>query len=125
MSERAKNYDRRGANSTSPSGSANANAVNEVFGLVKSYARQETLGPLSGIGRWIGAGIAGALCLGIGGVLMLLAGLRLLQTEISFFKGHGFGSVLAYFIVLVVSAAIIGLAALRIKKTTLDKRGHR
>ena len=49
--------------------------------LVKAYAKQETIGPLKGAGRWIGMGMAGALTLGLGLSLILLGLLRLLQTE--------------------------------------------
>ncbi|MBI5090081.1 MAG: hypothetical protein HZB15_14795, partial [Actinobacteria bacterium] len=31
--------------------------IGEVIELVKDYARQETLGPLRGAGRWLAAGV--------------------------------------------------------------------
>ena len=37
--------------------------VGEVFEYVKEYARQETVGPLKGAGRWLGYGAAGAILL--------------------------------------------------------------
>ncbi len=49
--------------------------------LVRDYAKQETLGPLKGAGRWLGYGVAGALLLGLGLALILLGLLRLIQTE--------------------------------------------
>lgn len=53
----------------------------ELWDLVRAYAKQETLEPLKGIGRYAALGIAGSLLLSIGLVLLLLGGLRALQTQ--------------------------------------------
>ncbi len=53
----------------------------EFKDLVVSYAKQETLEPIKGLGRFIAFGVAGSLMLGTGLVLCALAGLRALQTE--------------------------------------------
>jgi Putative Actinobacterial Holin-X, holin superfamily III len=53
----------------------------EAFDLVKDYARQETLGPLKRLGRYLGLGLAGAVLLGFGVLFAAIAGLRALQTE--------------------------------------------
>lgn len=97
-------------------------SVGDVVNLVKTYARQETVGPLKNAGRWLGMGAAGAFALGVGGVLVLLGLLRLLQTEWDR-SARGSLSWLAYVIVLVVAAGAIALAASRIKKDSLDKPG--
>ncbi len=47
-------------------------SIGEVVEFVKTYAKQETVGPLKGAGRWIAFGAAGAVCLGIGLSLLLL-----------------------------------------------------
>ena len=39
-------------------------SIGQVIDLVKEYARQETLGPIKGAGRWLAAGAAGALLTG-------------------------------------------------------------
>ena len=49
--------------------------------LVKDYARQETLGPLKGAGRWIALGLVGALLIGTATGFLVLGTLRLVQTE--------------------------------------------
>jgi peptidoglycan biosynthesis protein MviN/MurJ (putative lipid II flippase) len=95
-------------------------SVGEVVNLVKAYAKQETVGPLKNTGRWMAMGTAGALALAIGGVLLLLGLLRLLQTEWER-SARGSLSWLPYVIVLVVAAAAIALAVSRIKKDSLDK----
>lgn len=77
----------------------------ELFQLVVGYAKQETLDPVKNLGRFIGYGMAGALLSSLGAVLLLLGGLRLLQTETGdTFDGNW--SFVPYVVVLVVSGAI-------------------
>jgi len=53
----------------------------ELVDLLKNYARQETVGPLKGVGRYLAFGIAGSVLLALSVVLLTLALLRALQTE--------------------------------------------
>lgn len=77
----------------------------ELFQLVVGYAKQETLDPVKNLGRFIGYGMAGALLSSLGAVLLLLGGLRLLQTETGdTFDGNW--TFVPYVVVLVVSGAI-------------------
>ena len=85
---------------------------------VTAYAKQETVGPLRGAGRWLGFGVAGAFALGLGLMLLLLGLLRLLQTEWTR-SATGSLSWLAYLITLVVAGAVLALAISRISKSTL------
>ena len=98
---------------------AESASVGDVVDLVKGYARQETLGPLKGAGRWLALGTAGATFLGLGLVLVLLGVLRLLQTELDAFDG-GFSWV-PYVIVLVICGLLSAIALSRVKKATLGK----
>ena len=95
-------------------------SVGEVVDFVKTYAKQETVGPLKGAGRWIGYGAAGAVALGLGLSLILLGLLRVLQVETDFGTSE-YWSWVPYLIVLVACGLLIGLAVLRINKTYLDK----
>jgi hypothetical protein len=84
--------------------------IQELREMVVTYAKQETIDPLKGLGRFVGYGVAGSLLLGIGFVLLTLAGLRALQTQTgSTFRGNL--SWLPYVItlvgVLVVAAATV------------------
>jgi hypothetical protein len=89
--------------------------ASELFELTKTYARQETVDPLKGVGRYLAFGVAGALVLGVGVILLMLAGLRALQTETgSTFTGNW--SWVPYLIVLVVAAGLVALAISRISK---------
>ncbi|HEC10166.1 MAG TPA: hypothetical protein ENI86_11485 [Acidimicrobiales bacterium] len=53
----------------------------ELVELLKDYARQETVGPLKGVGRYLAFGLAGSLLIAVAVVLLTLALLRALQTE--------------------------------------------
>ncbi len=91
--------------------------ANELWALTRDYARQETVDPLKGVGRYLAYGAAGALLGGIGVILLMLAGLRALQTETGT-TFEGTWSWVPYVIVLVVAAAIAAYAFARISRET-------
>ena len=75
----------------------------ELWGLTKDYARQETVEPLKGVGRYLGLrGRRALLSAASGVILLLLAGLRALQTETGTHL-HRQLSWVPYLIVLVVA----------------------
>jgi hypothetical protein len=92
--------------------------TSELWALTKDYAKQETIDPLKGVGRYLTFGVPGAVLIGFGVVLLMLSGLRALQTQTGS-TFHGSLSWLPYIIVLVVSA---GLAALAVTRITNTKR---
>lgn len=92
-------------------------AGSDFFQLVVEYAKQETLGPLKSLGRFVALGVAGSLALAAGAVFLLLAGLRAIQTETgSTFTGNL--SWLPYVITAAAAAIVAALAAWRITKGT-------
>ena len=98
-------------------------SISEVVDLVTAYAKQETLGPLRGAGKWIGRGVAGAACLGLGLSLVALAILRLVQTEWDR-SAEGSLSWIPYLIALVFCGICIAVAISRINKNSLNKEPH-
>ena len=98
--------------------------VSDVVELVKAYVLQETIDPLRGAARFIAFGLAGAVLI-VGGTIMLLVGLlRFLQTrDLSAF--HDDWSFVPYLITLVPCLACIALALSRITKTGLDRTEDR
>lgn len=54
--------------------------VGELKNMVVGYAKQETIDPLKSLGRYVGFGAAGGLCIGLGALLLTMALLRGLQT---------------------------------------------
>jgi hypothetical protein len=89
--------------------------------LVIDYVKQETLEPLKALGRFLAFGIAGSLALCVGLVLLLVALLRLLQTETDgTFAGNL--SWLPYAIVAVAALVVIGLTAWRVARGPAARR---
>jgi hypothetical protein len=84
----------------------------EFADLVVAYTKQETLGPLRGLGRFVALGVSGSIALSVGALLLLLALLRALQTETgSTFTGHL--SWLPYLITAAAALAVLGLSVWR------------
>ena len=102
-----------GAHKKDESGKGLFSEFGEVKDLVIAYAKQETIEPIKGLGRFLAFGMAGSFLLSIGLLLLLLAGLRALQTETgTTFTGNW--SWAPYMIVLTVAAGLAGLTLSRI-----------
>ncbi len=102
------------------------NQVSELIALVKTYTRQETIEPLKGLARYLLFGVLGSVLLGTGVILLVVALLRVLQTETGdAFDGNW--SWVPYAITIVVSGAVVGLALAGISrgKAKNDQRGAR
>ena len=95
-------------------------SIAEVVELVTAYAKQETLGPLRGAGRWVARGAAGAACLGLGLTIVTLGVLRLVQTEWDR-SSEGSLSWVAFLVAFVFCVALLALAISRINRDTLNK----
>jgi hypothetical protein len=95
----------------------------DVVQLVLDYAKQETLGPLKGLARFVAFGAAGAVGLSAGAMLLLLGLLRGLQTETgSTFRGDW--SWAPYLLTGVVATVVLVLSVLRIKKGPATQRSQ-
>ena len=95
----------------------------DVIQLVLDYAKQETLGPLKGLARFVAFGVAGAIALSAGAMLLLLGLLRALQTETgSTFRGDW--SWAPYLVTAAAAMMVLVLAAWRIKKGPAAKRSQ-
>ena len=106
--------------STPPPRREDQPSIGTVVDMVKTYAKQETLGPLKGAGKWLAMGTAGAALLGLGLSLVTLGVLRLVQTEWDR-SARGSLSWLAYLIAFVLCVAFLVLALSRINKDSLNK----
>ena len=87
-------------------------ARRDAISLVIAYVKQETLDPLKQLGRFVLFGVVGSVAIAVGTVMLLIATLRVLQTETGAF--HGNLSWLPYLIVAVVALAVIAAAGWRI-----------
>jgi hypothetical protein len=97
--------------------------VNDLLETVKAYARQETIEPIRGGAKAAALGVAGVLFLGIGIIIILVATLRLLQTETTAFRGEWM-ALLPYLITFLAALACISVSLVFIRRSELD-RGRR
>ena len=92
----------------------------DVGELLVAYAKQETVEPLRGLGRWIGFGAGGSVLIAMGIFFLLLSVLRALQTETgTTFTGNW--SWAPYVIVLIGALLVGGLSYWAVK----SKKGKR
>lgn len=89
--------------------------LDELAGLIIAYVKQETVDPIKSLGRFVAFGVAGALLLAIGGGMLALGTVRLLQSETG---AHLRGDLtwVPYTGGLLVAAIGAGWAATRITK---------
>lgn len=95
--------------------------VSEVVDAIIAYAKDQTLGPLRGAGRWILWGAIGAVLLGSGALLLLLGALRALQTEWTGVGANWAWSWVPYLIVLLLAIALLVLTLTRINRDHLAR----
>ncbi len=62
--------------------------LQELWELLKAYAKQETIGPLKNLGRQVGYGIVGSMSFSLGILLLALGLMRWLQTHVQFTMDH-------------------------------------
>lgn len=101
--------DKRGEDTSLPG------LATDLWDLVRAYAKQETIEPIKGIGRFVAFGLAGSLLLGVGAVLLALAVLRALQSETGSALDGGW-SFAPYLLTLAVCAGVIGAAVAAMRR---------
>jgi predicted cobalt transporter CbtA len=93
----------------------------DVAQVVIDYAKQETLGPLQGLARFMLFGVSGSIVLTVGLILLLVGLLRALQTETgSALTGNL--SWVPYACVAVVALAVMALAVWRVARGPAARR---
>ncbi len=93
--------------------------LQELWELLRDYAKQETIDPLRQLGRYLGFGVGGSLLIAFGSILMGLATLRFLQTQTGDFF-LGWRSVLPYVIVLFELALVAGASVVAAQRHSRD-----
>ena len=93
--------------------------LTELYNLVVNYARQQTIDPIRGVGRWLAFGLIGAVLMSIGLVLGVLGVLRLIQTT-TIGESNSW-SWTGYLITIAACIAVGWLAVSRIRRGTLAK----
>lgn len=87
--------------------------LRELVDLVVTYAKQQTLDPLKQLARWVGFGVAGALFIAIGFLLLGLGLLRAIQSQAGEHLA-GNWSWVPYLVVVVFLGVVIALVVRRI-----------
>jgi Putative Actinobacterial Holin-X, holin superfamily III len=84
--------------------------LRELRDLVIAYAKQETIDPIKGLGRYVAYGLLGALLVGTGVMFVQIGVLRILEGDLGTPHFTGNWSWVPYAIVVVGSAALAALA---------------
>jgi len=99
----------------------------ETLELVRDYAKQETVGPLKGAGRWLGFGLLAAFFMSVGIIIVLVGVLRLSQDIIlhTLWPERADGlSFIPYLVTIAVGLALSGFSWSRVSVFELN-RGSR
>jgi hypothetical protein len=90
--------------------------IRELWLLVRTYATQELLTPLKGLGLYLLWGVGGALLVVLGSGIFLLGILRLIQTETVRGQARHGTTALPYLILAVLCVGLIFLLYRRINR---------
>ena len=99
----------------------------ETYELVRDYAKQETLFPLRGAGRWLGVGLIAGFLMSVGIVIVLVGVLRLTQDLLlyTWFVDQADGlSFVPYLVTLAIGIATSAVVWSRVSVFELN-RGRR
>lgn len=96
--------------------------VRELRELVVAYAKQEATEPLTGLKRYAGLGLAGAVLMGTGVFFLAIGALRAMQ-QYGGWIVHGNWSWVPYFAVVIVLVALAALVwAARSRRSRRSER---
>lgn len=99
---------------------SSSDRITDLVESVRTYAVQETVGPIKGAGRWLAYGTVASMFLGLSVVLLGLGALRLSQ-DLGGTVLDGTWSFIHYLVATVVLAAAVIGAISRIRKDSLAK----
>mgnify|MGYP001363913450 CR=1 FL=1 len=55
----------------------------DLLATLRAYVKQETIGPLKGLGRYLGFGLAGTICFAVAEIFLVLGVVRVSQSTTS------------------------------------------
>ena len=95
--------------------------LNDVWGLVVGYTKQEVRAPLRGLGKFMGWGFAGLTLNALGVLFAVLAILRAFETESDLF--HAYLSFVPFLVAFIVCFFVLVLAWRSARRTPWKKEG--
>lgn len=102
--------------------SVDAPELGELVDLVVTYAKQQTIDPIRGAGRWLAYGLVAVFSMTLGVLMLAIGTLRLLQFEV--FADSTRWSWVPYFIVMILCALVVAVTLRRINKASLHLGGR-
>lgn len=106
-----------------PSFSSIQDTVRDLWRLLVSYTRQETIDPLRTLGRYLGYGLAGMSLITLGVFLLAMSVLRAMQSMTGDLFS-GFWSWVPYLVVIVILSAVVAFVVSRISRETHSHEGQ-
>jgi hypothetical protein len=111
-------------NAAKTSTASGVTGVKELAAMAVSYAKQETVAPLKGLGRYAAFGFASAFCFAAGLFMLALGALRGIQAWSGANDAEQHGTLsghlswLPYLLAILVCAALLGLIGYAAKRAT-------
>ena len=105
-----------------PTVSSIKDTVRDLWQLLLSYAKQETIDPLRSLGRYLALGLGGMTLITLGVVLLGFSALRALQSMTGDVF-DGFWSWVPYLVVVLGLGAVIAFVVSRISREIGHPRG--
>ena len=94
-----------------------ADEAEEIKDVALRYVREETIDPVKALGRYTAVGCLGSFLVGVGGLLITVGLLRLLQHQF-----HGTVSWIPYLLVIISGIAVLTLTGLKIQSGASRRR---
>ena len=104
-----------------PSFSSIQDTVRDLWQLLVSYTKQETIDPLRTLGRYLAFGLAGMSLITLGVFMLAMSILRAMQSMTGELFS-GFWSWVPYVVAIAVLSAVIAFVVSRINRETLHHK---
>lgn len=97
----------------------------ELRELVVTYAKQETVEPLRGLGKYAGLSILGALLMGFGAIFVAVGALRLLQEETVMGHSDHFSWTWAPYLIVFAGSIVVAAVVWKVGSKVKQRRSAR
>jgi hypothetical protein len=106
-----------------PSFSSIQDTIRDLWRLLVSYGKQETIDPLRSLGRYLGYGFGGMALITLGVYLLVMSAMRALQSMTGDVFS-GFWSWVPYLVAILLLSGIIAFVISRIRHETHHHETH-